>query len=159
ELTGKKADKLARERARAHFLEGSTGPWAKALAAEDAREAPDASATDPKTPDASATDASATGPKASASEAARAPSRPGPDYSVPSSIDLGADPVLYAMSTRRSISKVDPETPSDSDLLEIIRAVSSVADHKGLRPWRFLILRGDDRHRLGAALDEAAGKV
>src|SRR5699024_4240692 len=27
------------------------------------------------------------------------------------------------------------------------------------RPWRFLILRGDDRHRLGAALDEAAGKV
>ena len=159
ELTGKKEDELARERARTHFLDGSTGPWAKALAAEDAREAPDASATDPKTPDASATDARETGPKASASEEGRAPSRRGPDYSVPSSIDLVADPVLYAMSTRRSISKVDPETPSDSDLLEIIRAVSSVADHKGLRPWRFLILRGDDRHRLGAALDEAAGKV
>src|SRR5699024_11011482 len=149
ELTGKKADKLARERARAHFLEGSTGLWVKALAAEDAREAPDASATDAKE----------TGPKASASEECRAPSRRGPDYSVPSSIDLVADPVLYAMSTRRSISKVDPETPSDSDLLEIIRAVSSGADHKGLRPWRFLILRGDDRHRLGAALDEAAGTV
>src|SRR5699024_11852632 len=56
------------------------------------------------------------------------------------------------------VSKVDPETPSESDRLEIIRAVSSVADHKGLRPWRFLIPRGDDRHRLGAALDEAAGK-
>src|SRR5699024_2271512 len=104
ELTGKKADKLARERARAHFLAGSTGPWAKALAAEDAREAADASATDAKE----------TGPKASASEEGRAPSRSGPDYSVPSSIDLVADPVLYAMSTRRSISKVDPETPSDS---------------------------------------------
>ena len=159
ELTGKKADKLARERARAHFLEGSTGPWAKALAAEDTREAPDATGPGPKAPDANATDAKETDPKASASEEGRAPSRRGPDYSVPSSIDLVADPVLYAMSTRRSISKVDPETPSDSDLLEIIRAVSSVADHKGLRPWRFLILRGDDRHRLGAALDEAAGKV
>src|SRR5699024_5703601 len=96
ELTGKKADKLARERARTHFLEGSTGPWAKALAAEDAREAPDASATDPEAPDASATDAKETGPKASASEEGRAPSRSGPDYSVPSSIDLVADPVLYA---------------------------------------------------------------
>src|SRR5699024_9394443 len=101
ELTGKKADKLARERARAHFLEGSTGPWAKALAAEDAREAPDASATDPKVADATATDAEEPGPEATASEEGRAPSRRGPDYSVPSSIDLVADPVLYAMSTRR----------------------------------------------------------
>src|SRR5699024_5277326 len=174
ELTGKKEDELARERARTHFLDGRTGPWAKALAAEDAREAADATEPDPKAADATATDAAepdpkaadATAtdaeepdPKAAASEEGRAPSRRGPDYSVPSSIDLVADPVLYAMSTRRSISKVDPETPSDSDLLEIIRAVSSVADHKGLRPWRFLILRGDDRHRLGAALDEAAGKV
>src|SRR5699024_10377535 len=123
ELTGKKEDELARERARTHFLDGSTGPWAKALAAADAQEAADAEEP---------------GPEATASEEGRAPSRRGPDYSVPSSIDLVADPVLYAMSTRRSISKVDPETPSDSDLLEIIRAVSSVADHKGLRPWRFL---------------------
>src|SRR5699024_8395688 len=83
----------------------------KALAAEDAREAPDASATDPKVADATATDAEEPGPEATASEEGRAPSRRGPDYSVPSSIDLVADPVLYAMSTRRSISKVDPETP------------------------------------------------
>ncbi len=78
---------------------------------------------------------------------------------MPSSIDIVADPVLHALSTRRSISKVDPETPNDSDLLEIIRSISSVADHKSLRPWRFLIIRGDDRLRLGDALDEAAGVV
>ncbi|WP_209372183.1 nitroreductase family protein [Brevibacterium renqingii] len=140
ECAEKKAGKLERERARAHFLDGSTGPWAKALAAQDARESPAAEEADPDS-------------------AGTAHTRRGPDYSMPSSIDIVADPVLYAMSTRRSISKVDPETPSDSDLLELIRAVSSVADHKGLRPWRFLILRGDDRHRLGAALDEAAGVV
>src|SRR5699024_1761016 len=98
ELTGKKADKIARERARTHFLDGSTGPWAKALAAEDAREAADATEPDPKAADATepdpkaadatATDAEEPGSEATASEEGRAPSRRGPDYSVPSSIDL-----------------------------------------------------------------------
>lgn len=153
----RKAEKRARERARAHFLDGSTGPWAKALAAQDeqiaeaAASAPDTSAGPSAVSEGTTSDRDRFGGTGSARD------RRGPDYSTPSSIDIVADPVLYALSTRRSISKVDPETPSDADLLEIIRAISSVADHKGLRPWRFLILRGDDRHRLGAALDEAAG--
>lgn len=146
--SSKKADKkkhrkddgaceVTRSRVRAHFLDGETGPWAKTLAAgpgseETSAEAPGA---DEETP--------------------RPANRRGPDYSVPSSIDIVADPVLHAISTRRSISKLDPETPSDSDLRELIRTVSSVADHKGLKPWRFVIIRGDDRNRLGEALDEA----
>ncbi len=84
-----------------------------------------------------------------------APGPAGPDYSVPSSIDIVADPVLHAIATRRSISKLDPQTPNDADLRELIHAVSSVADHKGLKPWRFIIIRGHDRIRLGEALDEA----
>ncbi|RBP63094.1 nitroreductase [Brevibacterium sanguinis] len=136
---GAKHDSQKRERARALFLGGETGPWAKKLA-----EAHDAEASD-----------SAHAPRG----ADRAPAvSPGPDYSAPTSIDIVADPVLHALSTRRSISKVGPETPNDADLREIIRAISSVADHKGLRPWRFLIIRGDDRLRLGEALDQAAGE-
>ena len=148
-----KACEVTKGRVRAHFLDGNTGPWAKSLAAQDAQTA--RSAQSEHNAD-HAEDAAAS---AKGSTATITPTRRGPDYSVPSSIDIVADPVLHALSTRRSISKVDPETPNDSDLLEIIRSISSVADHKSLRPWRFLIIRGDDRLRLGDALDEAAGVV
>ncbi|WGP07119.1 nitroreductase family protein [Bacillus subtilis] len=148
-----KACEVTKDRVRAHFLDGNTGPWAKSLAAQDAQTA--RSAQSEHNAD-HAEDAAAS---AKGSTATITPTRRGPDYSVPSSIDIVADPVLHALSTRRSISKVDPETPNDSDLLEIIRSISSVADHKSLRPWRFLIIRGDDRLRLGDALDEAAGVV
>lgn len=148
-----KACETTKDRVRAHFLDGNTGPWAKSLAAQDAQTARSAESeknTDPT---------EATAASASDRTGAVTSTRRGPDYSAPSSIDIVADPVLHALSTRRSISKVDPETPNDSDLLEIIRSISSVADHKSLRPWRFLIIRGHDRHRLGDALDEAAGVV
>lgn len=131
------ACEVTKGRVRTHFLDGETGPWAKKLAA-----GPKAEETSEETSVADEQTARPTNPQ-------------GPDYSVPSSIDIVADPVLHAISTRRSISKLDPETPNDSDLRELIHAVSSVADHKGLKPWRFIIIRGDDRIRLGAALDEA----
>jgi nitroreductase len=70
-----------------------------------------------------------------------------------------SDPVLEAMATRRSVSKVGPETPTDEELLKLLAAVTPVADHKALRPWRLILLRGDDRRRLGEALDAAAGQV
>ncbi|CAL4858735.1 nitroreductase family protein [Microbacterium sp. MM2322] len=68
-----------------------------------------------------------------------------------------SDPVLQAMAMRRSLAKVGPGSPSDDELRELLSAVTPVADHKALRPWRLLTLRGDDRARLGAALDAAAG--
>lgn len=70
-----------------------------------------------------------------------------------------SDPVLEAMATRRSVSKVGPETPTDAELAELLTAVTSLADHKALRPWRLLLLRGEDRRALGDALDAAAGVV
>lgn len=154
--SGKACD-VTKDRVRAHFLDGNTGPWAKSLAAQEAQNIQGAQFAVSPRDGAHPTEAAA----ASASDRTSAvtPTRRGPDYSAPSSIDIVADPVLHALSTRRSISKVDPVTPNDSDLLEIIRSISSVADHKSLRPWRFLIIRGDDRHRLGDALDEAAGVV
>lgn len=70
-----------------------------------------------------------------------------------------SDPVLDSMASRRSVSKVGPETPNDDELAELLAAVTPVADHKALRPWRLIILRGDDRLRLATALDAAAGEV
>lgn len=144
------ACEVTRSRVRAHFLDGETGPWARTLAGQS----PDSGEQTASTSEAAASEAES-GEGGARSSTARPANRRGPDYSVPSSIDIVADPVLHAISTRRSISKLDPETPSDSDLRELIRTVSSVADHKGLKPWRFVIIRGDDRNRLGEALDEA----
>ena len=70
-----------------------------------------------------------------------------------------SDPVLESMATRRSVSKVGPEAPTDEELRQLLAAVTPVADHRALRPWRLITLRGDDRVRLGEALDAAAGKV
>lgn len=61
------------------------------------------------------------------------------------------------MARRRSVSKVGPETPTDEELAELLAAVTPVADHKALRPWRLILLRGDDRKKLGEALDAAGG--
>lgn len=160
-----------RELTRAYFLDGETGPWAMKLAAKESLARLGAGAAEGDTVvaggttvgDAAVGGVGADGGSPAAAGGARlAPAttdggRTGPDFSMPSSIDSLTDPVLHAIATRRSISKVGPETPSDSDLREIIRIISTVADHKALRPWRFLILRGDDRIRLGEALDEADG--
>lgn len=67
------------------------------------------------------------------------------------------DHVLQAMATRRSVSKVGPETPTDEELTRLLSAVTPVADHKALRPWRMIFMRGDDRKILADALDAAAG--
>lgn len=68
-----------------------------------------------------------------------------------------SDPMLESMARRRSVSKVGPETPSDTELVELLTAVTPVADHKALRPWRLILLRGQDRMRLAEALDAAQG--
>ncbi|GAB3521349.1 nitroreductase family protein [Arthrobacter monumenti] len=59
---------------------------------------------------------------------------------------------LRTMSERRSVSTVDETAPSDNELRELLTAVVPVADHKGLRPWRLVAHRGDDRLRVGDAL-------
>ena len=64
---------------------------------------------------------------------------------------------LDAVRNRKSYSKVTGETPTHAELVRFVEAVSSVADHSGLKPWRLIELRGDARHRLGAAIVESTG--
>ncbi|MCQ9368159.1 nitroreductase family protein [Brevibacterium sp. 91QC2O2] len=67
------------------------------------------------------------------------------------------NPTLATMAARRSVSKVGPGAPGDEELRELLAAVTPVADHKSLRPWRLITLRGDERLGLGRALDAASG--
>ena len=74
-------------------------------------------------------------------------------------MEFCSDPVLDAIAHRRSVSKVGSLAPSQDQLLELLPAVTHVADHKALRPWRLLTIRGAKRLELGLALDAAAGLV
>ena len=65
--------------------------------------------------------------------------------------------LLDAVSRRRSQPKVTADAPSHAELLPLVAAASSVADHAALRPWRLIELRGAARERLGAAFVEASG--
>ncbi|EYT55844.1 nitroreductase [Leucobacter sp. UCD-THU] len=64
---------------------------------------------------------------------------------------------LDAVRNRRSYSKVTDDAPSQAELEELVSAMSSIADHSGLRPWRIIALRGDARKKLGKALAKAEG--
>jgi nitroreductase len=56
---------------------------------------------------------------------------------------------------RRSWSKVTDDAPSHAELVELVAAAGRVADHSSLAPWRLIELRGDDRERLGRAINKA----
>jgi len=64
---------------------------------------------------------------------------------------------LDAVRRRHSHSKVTSEAPTTEQLLPLIEAAATVADHSSMRPWRLIELRGDARLRLGKALAESAG--
>ena len=64
---------------------------------------------------------------------------------------------LEAALARRSWSKVTDKAPTHDELLQFVAAAGRVADHSSLRPWRLIELRGDDRERLGRAINKAEG--
>jgi len=61
------------------------------------------------------------------------------------------------MRRRRSQPSVTNDAPTKRELLPLIEAAASVADHGSLRPWRLIALRGAARARLGHAIVEATG--
>lgn len=65
--------------------------------------------------------------------------------------------VLEAALARRSYSKVTDVAPTHEQLLPLVDAAATVADHSSLRPWRLIELRGTARQKLGAAIAEAEG--
>ena len=66
-------------------------------------------------------------------------------------------PIAEGMRRRRSQPSVNGDAPTKRELLPLIEAAASVADHASLRPGRIIALRGDARTRFGAAIAEATG--
>jgi nitroreductase len=48
--------------------------------------------------------------------------------------------------------------PSEADLARVFRAAMAAPDHGGLKPWRFIIVRGDARAKLGQVMADAQKK-
>lgn len=60
--------------------------------------------------------------------------------------------ILDAIFDRRSISELVAPGPSDAQLDLILRAAMSVPDHGSLRPWRFVVVSGQERDHFATAL-------
>jgi nitroreductase len=71
--------------------------------------------------------------------------------------EAGRAPVREAALRRRSRSKVDATAPTHDELLEIVAAAGTVADHSGLEPWRLIEIRGAAREQVGRAIALAGG--
>jgi nitroreductase len=62
---------------------------------------------------------------------------------------------LDALHQRSSVPKLCGPLPSQEMLDNIYKAAFRAADHAVLRPWRFLVVKGDSRERLGELFAKA----
>jgi nitroreductase len=62
---------------------------------------------------------------------------------------------LEALTTRRSATQLAEPAPDDEALSTMLRAGMRAPDHGRLKPWRFIVLRGAAREKLGAVMAEA----
>lgn len=63
---------------------------------------------------------------------------------------------LTALHSRVSVSRLTDPAPDQAALDNMFRAAMRAPDHGLLRPWRFLVLRGPARERLGELFMQAA---
>lgn len=66
--------------------------------------------------------------------------------------------VLDFLLRRRSapIAELREPAPDDTEIRTILTAATRVPDHGRLAPWRFILYRGEMRHRVGEKLAELA---
>jgi nitroreductase len=62
---------------------------------------------------------------------------------------------IDALTTRRSAAQFAEPAPDDETLGKILSAAMRAPDHGKLKPWRFIVLRGDARKRFGDVMVEA----
>lgn len=68
------------------------------------------------------------------------------------------NPVLEAITSRRSAKKLLSDSPVSRELVEtIIEAATWAPNHHMTEPWRFVVMAGDGRIRLGEAMSAALG--
>jgi nitroreductase len=66
------------------------------------------------------------------------------------------NPILALLCTRRSVKPegLAPPGPTPDELETMLKIASRVPDHKKLAPWRFIIIEGEARAKLGDVIAE-----
>jgi nitroreductase len=64
--------------------------------------------------------------------------------------------LLTALKNRRSVKRVSDDPPPETLIRTILEAATWAPNHHLTEPWRFTVLRGDARLRLGEAMGAAA---
>lgn len=62
---------------------------------------------------------------------------------------------IEAIRARRSIGRLTEPAPTDEQLNEILLAGAAAPDHDSLRPWRFIVLKGEAKDAFGEVLRDA----
>lgn len=62
---------------------------------------------------------------------------------------------LDLLFRRRSIGRLTEPAPNDDELRTILLAAAAAPDHGELRPWKFVVLRGENKVAFGNVLAEA----
>ena len=63
---------------------------------------------------------------------------------------------MHALTSRRSVKFLRAPAPKQDELEQILQAAMSAPDHGALRPWRFVLIRGE---AIGKLADVAIGAV
>lgn len=66
--------------------------------------------------------------------------------------------VLEVIHTRRSVGQVTPERPPRAAIEAMLEAATYAPNHFRNDPWRFVVIAGDARHRLGEAMAAVAAR-
>lgn len=59
--------------------------------------------------------------------------------------DVALDPRLQHLHDRRTVSRLGPPGPTDTELAAMLAAADTAPDHGHLHPWRMIVL--DEAHR------------
>ncbi|KPM52817.1 nitroreductase [Frankia sp. R43] len=66
---------------------------------------------------------------------------------------------LTCLMTRRTATRLVEPGPTTDQLAVMLAAATTAPDHKTLRPWRFVVVRGEARAALADAIRQAAEAV
>lgn len=66
---------------------------------------------------------------------------------------------LECLMTRRTAARLVEPEPTPRQLSIILAAATTAPDHKWIRPWRFVVVRGEQRQTVAAAITRAADAV
>ncbi|HEX2850350.1 MAG TPA: nitroreductase [Acidimicrobiales bacterium] len=69
--------------------------------------------------------------------------------------DLATFEGIHLLLHRRSISRLTEPAPTDEQLHTILLGAASAPDHGELRPWKFVVLRGEGKDAFGQVLADA----